>query len=163
MVIPFVKSWHKFPSVLGGHITKHNKSSAERRHFPFGGQALCFQDACVKILKLFYCDVLATRRISTGYKHFIFTVIPIGYPPGITVKISAAIITPGKALGQGHSKITSPQPLGWGDNYFGNAPVRGLYPPQINPMLPTSWLHGQVKNFVARRNRSSGQVGFRDN
>jgi hypothetical protein len=69
MVFPFVKSWHEFPSALGGHITKHNNSSAERRHFPFGGQALCFQDACVEFLKLFYCDALATRRISTGYKH----------------------------------------------------------------------------------------------
>jgi hypothetical protein len=70
---------------------------------------------------------------------------------------------PGKALGQGHSKITSPQPLGWGDTHFGNGSVQGLYPPQINPMLPTSWLHGQVKNFVAQRNRSSGQVGLGDN
>jgi len=35
---------------------------------------------------------------------------------------------PGKALGPGRPKITSPWPLDWGGTSFGNAPALGLYP-----------------------------------
>ncbi len=30
---PTIKTWQEFPSVLGGHGTKHNNFSAEPRHF----------------------------------------------------------------------------------------------------------------------------------
>jgi hypothetical protein len=55
-----------FPSVLGGHVTKCNDSSTERRHFPSLGVGISFQDAHVIYIYIFkkFCD---TRRVPEGY------------------------------------------------------------------------------------------------
>ncbi len=65
--------------------------------------------------------------------------------PSVKRALVWQFLLPGKALGPGRPKITSPWPLPWGGISFGTAPTLGLYPtPKEYPL--NSWGTKQIQS-----------------
>ncbi len=87
-----VETWHEFRIVLWGHVSKHNNSSAERRHFPsLGGGAGVGSS-------IWYPPGITVKFLKTYI---------------------ATVLTPDKALRWGHSQNNQPLAFSLGVLIFG--------------------------------------------